>query len=154
MNWALTVTAGLLTIGRFAIRGYNSRRLYWDDLTHLLAFVALVVHGALLLVHKKVNAAIGLAHKENASTSVLLGMYQSREQLSTANDCLLYSVFWLIKIGFLLFYYRLFSTSTTFRKAWWVVLAFTILTFWVPIGGVIHICGEPHTLAEYGESDR
>jgi len=154
VNWALTGIAGVLTIGRFVIRGYNSRRLFWDDLVHLLAFVALVIHGALSVADGNDRVAIDHAKQEKTPASVLLGLYQRLAHVSAANNCFLYSVFWLVKIGFLLFYYRLFNISRNFRKAWWAVLAFTFLTYWVPIGGVISICGQSHTLADYGESPR
>lgn len=128
--------------------------MFWDDLAHLLAFVSLVLHGALSLADEHGMAALKAATNPKAKTSQadLLAMYQRQAHLSAATNCFLYSVFWLVKLGFLLFYYRLFSTSTTFKRAWWVVLAFTLLTFWVPIGGVIAICGSSHTIAEFGES--
>lgn len=38
-----------------------------------------------------------------------------------------------------------------FRKIWWAVLAFTLVTFWVPIAGVLATCAHAKTVADYSE---
>ncbi len=144
--------AGGLTLGRFAIRGYNSRRLYWDDLAHLAAFLVLLSHSATNEV--TLNAKADLALLKSAKTTpqaTLLHSYQHVHYLNTVNNCLLYLVFWLVKVSFLLFYHQLFGTSVLFKKIWWAVLAFTLVTFWVPIAGVIATCANAKNVADYSE---
>lgn len=144
--------AGALTLGRFAIRGYNSRRLYWDDLAHLAAFLVLLSHS--VTNEATLNAEHSLAILKATKTTPqaeLLRSYQHSHYLNTINNCLLYLVFWLVKISFLLFYHQLFRTSMQFRKIWWAVLAFTLATFWVPIAGVLATCAHAKTVADYSE---
>lgn len=148
--------AGALTLGRYAIRAYNSRRLYWDDLAHLVAFLLLVSHSATneVTLTAKAELATLKAAKGKTPPAVLLHSYQHVHYLNTINNCLLYMVFWAVKVSLLLFYHQLFRTSITFRRVWWAVLAFTLLTFWVPIAGVLATCSNAKTIADYSELTR
>ena len=153
VNWVLTGLAGALTLGRYAIRGYNSRRLYWDDLAHLVAFLLLVSHSATneVTLNAKAELATLKAAKGKTPQAHLLQSYQHVRYLNTINNCLLYMVFWAVKVAFLLFYHQLFRTSILFRRMWWAVLALTLLTFWVPIAGVLATCPDAKTVADYSE---
>ena len=154
MNWALTGLSGALTAGRYAIRAFNTRRLYWDDLAHLVALLVLISHGVTNEITS--NAKVQLAHAtatKGESQTKLLNLYYHVRYLNTVNNCLLYLVFWVVKVSFLLFYRFLFVTSAPFRKAWWAVMAFTLLTFWVPIAGVLVTCANANTTAEFSKSD-
>jgi len=113
--------AGALTLGRFAIRGYNSRRLYWDDLAHLAAFLVLLSHS--VTNEATLNAEHSLAILKATKTTPqaeLLRSYQHSHYLNTIN-------------------------------IWWAVLAFTLVTFWVPIAGVLATCAHAKTVADYSE---
>jgi len=145
-----------LTVGRYAIRGFNSRRFYWDDAVHLFALLVLIVHGVTNQLSLDSKAAITTATKQKPkpSQATLLGLYEHNQSLSTVNNCFLYLVFWIVKFSFLMFYRLLFQTSAPFRKAWWVVAAFSFLTFWVPIGGVLATCAGASTVADYRECCR
>ncbi|MCJ1383785.1 hypothetical protein MMC17_006899 [Xylographa soralifera] len=158
VNWALTGVAGLFTIARYAIRGFITRWSFtkWsllDDIFHLLALIVLVAHGATNGIANDAKAQLQVLLKADPKTSeaVLLAFYHHLYQLNTVNNCFLYSVFWLVKFSFLMFYRHLFDISTTFRKVWWWVLGFTVLTFWVPIGGVLATCAQATTIPEYAE---
>ena len=154
VNWALTGTTGALSIGRYAIRYFNSRRFFWDDLVHLFAFAVLIAHGGTNELSLKSKAAIANAadSQPRPSQSYLLGLYQHNQRLSSINNCFLYLVFWIVKLSFLMLYRFLFQSSQSFKKAWWVVLAFTILTFWIPIAGVLSTCAGADTVADYSQS--
>lgn len=151
VNWALTGVAGALTVGRYTIRYVNSRRFFWDDLVHLFALVVLIVHGGTnqLSLNSKATIANAVASKPRPSQSYLLGLYEHNQRLSSVNNCFLYLVFWIVKLSFLMLYRFLFQASRPFKKAWWVVLAFTVLTFWIPIAGVLSTCAGANTVAEY-----
>ncbi|MCJ1397191.1 hypothetical protein MMC11_000383 [Xylographa trunciseda] len=158
VNWGLTGVAGAFTIARYTIRGYITRWSFtkWsllDDIFHLLALVVLISHGVTNGIANDAKAQLQVLLKAQPKTSeaVLLAFYHHLYQLNTVNNCFLYSVFWLVKFSFLMFYRHLFDISTTFRKAWWCVLAFTVLTFWVPIGGVLATCAQASTIPEYTE---
>ena len=147
--------AGVLTLGRYAIRWYNSRRLYLDDLAHLLAFLVLVAHGVTNQLSLTSKSDLAQATAKNASPKRspddILGMYQHNQMLNTVNNCFLYLVFWIVKVAFLLFYYQIFSISTGFKKAWWAVFIFTVLTVWIPLGGVLVTCTHATSIADYSE---
>lgn len=153
VNWALTGVAGGLSIGRYAIKYYNSRRFYWDDLVHLFALVILITHGVTneLSLNSKAELANAATAVPKPSASDLLGLYEHNYKLNTVNNCFLYSVFWIVKLSFLTFYLLLFKSSAPFKKAWWVVLAFTLLTFWVPIAGVLSTCAGASTVTGFSE---
>lgn len=155
VNWALTGTAGALTIGRYAIRYVNSRRFFWDDLVHLCALVVLIAHGGTdqLSLNSKARIKTAADSKPRPSQTYLLGLYEHNERLSSVNNCFLYLVFWIVKLSFLMLYRFLFQSSTPFKKAWWVVLAFTVVTFWVPIAGVLSTCAGADTVADYKACD-
>ena len=53
---------------------------------------------------------------------------------------------WAVKLMLLLFYREIFWISKPFRTAWWLVLGFTVVTFWVPIAGVLTLCGKPNQM--------
>ena len=148
--------AGGLTIGRYAIRGYTSRRFYWDDLIHLFALLVLITHGVTDELSLKSKAAIANAAKAKPKPSQdeLLHMYQHNQRLSTVNNCFLYLVFWIVKLSFLAFYHMLFKSSERFRKAWWGVLVFVLLTLWIPLAGVLSTCAGANTVAAYSKSSK
>ena len=152
MNWALTGVSAALTVGRFAIRKFHLHRLFWDDLVHSLALLVLVVHGITnqLTNNAKVQLALAVATKGEPQAK-LLSLYYHVRYLNTINNCLLYLVFWVVKVSVLLFYWSLFNHSRPFRKAWWAVTAFTLLTFWVPIAGVLATCAHVHTVPEFSK---
>lgn len=151
INWALTGVAGGLSVGRYVIRALYTRRLYWDDGIHMLAFLLLIAHGITQQYtdSAKANLQVVLKGTPEASEDELLGIYKNLYNLNTSNNCLMYMVFWAVKVSFMMFYRFLFDVSATFRKMWWAVLVFTLLSFWVPVAGVIATCNDANTLADY-----
>lgn len=113
----------------------------------------LIIHGGTIQLSLKSKTAITAAKTAHPkpSQNELLGLYEYNHRLSNVNNCFLYLVFWIVKLSFLLFYRFLFRTSAPFKKVWWGVLAFTLLTFWVPIAGVLSTCAGAHTVADYSK---
>ena len=151
VNWGLTGIAIGLTAGRYLIRAGSPGRFHWDDTVHGAALAVLVAHGATNQItgDAKTTLATLTSAKPPPPDAQLLAQYQRTAQLNTANNCLLYLVFWLVKVAFLLFYRLLFGSNRKFRIAWWIVLAFTLLTFWAPIAGVLATCAGASSLADY-----
>ena len=119
---------------------------------HGLALAVLVAHGATNQITgdaKAARDALIAAKTPPTPPDVLLAQYRRTSQLNTVNNVFLYLVFWLVKLAFLLFYRLLFGSNRRFRIAWWCVLAFTFLTFWAPIAGVLATCAGASTLADY-----
>jgi hypothetical protein len=151
VNWALTAVAGALTAGRLLIRILNQRRLFWDDAVHVLAFLVLAAHGATnqVTANSKDTLTIYTAKGSTTPESVVLSQYQYNSYIGTINNCFLYLVFWLVKVSFLLFYYHLFQSSKIFKRAWWGIMILTLVTFWIPIAGVLATCAGADSVAAY-----
>ncbi|MCJ1475159.1 hypothetical protein MMC13_003819 [Lambiella insularis] len=156
INWALTGVAGGFTIARFSIRGLMTRWSFtkWsllDDVFHLLSMVSLIVHGFMNInaINGRAQLAVLLAAKPPTSADDLVAFYHHLWGVNTTSNFFLYSTFWLVKFSFLMFYRHLFDISTAFRRAWWVVLAFTFVTLWVPLGGLFGVCAGATTVADF-----
>ena len=100
------------------------------------------------LNYKAEVAAVG----KKAPPDQLLAMNEHLSYLNDVNNCLLYLVFWEVKVSFLLFYKHIFHTNRRFNIVWWVVLVVTLCLVWGPLGGVIATCAGQTTLAGYGSS--
>ena len=152
-NWVLTGLAGALTVGRLALRSIGAKRFFWDDLVHCIALAVLIAHGITNSITNdaKVRLSIESATRGESQTA-LLNMYYHVRYLNTINNCLLYMVFWVVKISFLLFYWFIFSSSKAFKTAWWIVMAITLLTFWVPIAGLLATCANINTVPQFSET--
>ena len=120
---------------------------------HLVALVVLLTHGATneLSLQSKATVASAAKAKPKPSQSHLLGLYEHNQRLSTVNNCFLYLTFWIVKLSFLMLYRFLFQSSASFRRIWWGVMALTLLTFWVPIAGVLATCAGAYTVVEYSK---
>ena len=118
---------------------------------HLFALVVLIAHGGTNQLSLNSKAAItnAVSSEPPPRQSYLLGLYEHNRRLSSVNNCFLYLVFWIVKLSFLMLYRFLFQSSRPFKRAWWAVLAFTVLTFWIPIAGVLSTCAGAHTVADY-----
>ncbi|MCJ1478831.1 hypothetical protein MMC13_007515 [Lambiella insularis] len=156
INWALTGIAAGFTIARFSIRLYISRGSFtkWslmDDISHSLSLIFLVVHGFTNTnaVIAKNNLTALVAAEPPAPTAEVLLNYRYRWKENIINDVFLYLTLWLVKFSFLFFYRQLFDISTGFRKAWWVVMVFTFITLWVPLGGIFGVCAGANTEADW-----
>jgi hypothetical protein len=147
----LTGVAAALTVGRYLIRGFSSRRFHWDDAVHLVAFLLLVIHGATNQLTSAAKTQLAFDEKPSSQTSddALLAQFHYVYQLNSANNVFLYLVFWVVKVAFLMFYRMLFGTSQRFMKVWWTVLALTVITYFVPFGGVVATCFGQTTVAGY-----
>ncbi|MCJ1388100.1 hypothetical protein MMC18_000944 [Xylographa bjoerkii] len=121
-----------------------------DDLSMLLSLVAPIVFDATNQTHNAYKLEVAAAAADKATSKAdLPSMYNYLLVLSRVNNCFLYLIFWLVKVSFLMFYRSLFNVSRPFRKVWWVFLVYTVVTFWVPIGGVLATCWDESTVAEY-----
>ncbi|MCJ1307803.1 hypothetical protein MMC25_001451 [Agyrium rufum] len=141
-NWVLTGTAVLLSAGRFGIRYKTQRGFHADDYTHLLALLGLLAFSITYQLGfptfiDVVEISDGTV-PEPADFDAVVKRYR---QYQTAVSITEWVTLWAVKFTFLLFYRLLFSVSKGFRTAWWLIFVFTALAFWVPITGVLTLCG-------------
>ena len=137
--WTCDVVAIVFTAGRLYIRGKIIKHFYLDDAMHIIAVICMIIQSSLytggeyLLEDLKKYKA---DKKNNPYPNLLL-----LQQLNIASATITFTCYWAVKISILLFYRQMFSVSKTFMKAWWAVMAYTILTFWVAIAICLSQCG-------------
>ncbi|MCJ1310150.1 hypothetical protein MMC25_003811 [Agyrium rufum] len=140
--WTLFGVAAALTGGRFVIRLRVFRRFFWDDLTHLIALLALLgfaVSTQEYVLHVKTEVAVAAGEIPMPADFATI-KHQGR-QYQVALSTFAWISLWAVKFTFLLFYRLLFEVSEKFVKAWWITVVFTFATFWIPIAGVLTACG-------------
>ena len=124
--WTLTTLAIGLSIGRYLIRYKTVRGLDVADVFHGVALFLLL----LLTISSTIeSSAPGKSLFETDLKTYL--------QIKTAMSCLWLISLYGIKFSFLFFYRSIFGISQLFMRAWWLVTAFTLIAFWVSLGGVI-----------------
>ena len=115
------------------------KRFYHDDLTHLVAMVAII--GCAACIEQYVKLVIQELQIEGKTHYPPEWMIIRAHKWQAAfSICFMVSL-WFVKLSFLLFYRLLFEASVAFRKAWWVVMIFTLVTFWAPFAGLLTSCG-------------
>lgn len=121
-------------------------KLDWDDFTHGLAVCML----------------LGFASTYTASFArdytIELWVFEGVGQWPSNSEFELYSrsvlavslQFWLclylVKLSFLLLYWRIFGISQNFMKVWWIVAIFTLVTFLVNFLAPLWSCNTPAQL--------
>ncbi|KAG6988946.1 hypothetical protein G7Y79_00067g095610 [Physcia stellaris] len=140
--WSMTALAIVFSILRYWIRLFTPKKYMWDDLTHLLALGTSIATVALY----QTLFRDGLQRKliPPPSQEVYVNLYVRVRHRSIAIALLTYTTLWLVKATFLLLYREIFWINKTFRKAWWAVTLFIIITYWATVGavaGVLVRCG-------------
>lgn len=127
MAWTFCSIATVATAGRFYLRLRCSRlrQLKLDDLFNGLALACFITFCA--------AAQVYLVTEDAAR----------QYQLSLALYLLLWSILYLVKASFLALHWYIFSVSVTFRRAWFVVAAYTFLSFWPVVILAAWQCGNP-----------
>lgn len=140
-----------MTGGRYAIRLKTIGTLKEDDYVHGLALLVLLAYVSTYTVMFPLNYSVefwiaGLG--EQPSDTDLRKYFH----LEVAVSLLFWVVIYLVKFVFLLFYRFLFGVSNGFMRAWWMVSAFTVVTFLINFLSVFWACEAPGSLFVLGES--
>jgi len=139
--WTLTAVCIILTIGRYAIRYQVRQRLFPDDFAHLSALVWLIATISI------VQAMFGPAkYVDDPSAPPPESQIAKFRRLQVWLSVSFYLSHWSVKFSFLLFYRQLFWVSERFMRCWWGVVAFVFVGFWVPMAGILTVCGSPENL--------
>ena len=69
-------------------------------------------------------------------------------KLAVAYQLLRWTTLYLVKASFLALCWHVFNVSETFRKAWWIVVGYTFLSYWPVILNFFWICGDPSKYAD------
>ena len=148
--WTLTTIAILLSLGRFVIRYLTASRFYWDDASHLLSVVLLIVLAGVYTAGFPYSVRIKrIGLKEEVAPPLTDPFYYAYLQVRLVVTLLVFMVLWTVKATFLLFYRLLFEVSETFVRLWWAAVGLTFASFWVCIGSTFTICGSAADLYDY-----
>jgi len=134
---ALFVLAVLSTLSRFTVRLHYQRRLFWDDA--LLAIAILLLCICLVLWYRFVDdmyvaQSMILGHfTPDMNFATIVPKTLRLHKLSDVVLVLTWTSFHAVKLSFLLFFGTLTTRTTRFRRYWWSVVGFTVLTW---AGGV------------------
>ena len=140
------------TFGRLLLRFTKTKKLVWDDIFNLAALVALIGFVATYQAffpkdYEHELYTLGLSDTAPVSEDPTFEI-----KLSLANIILFWMVIFLVKASFLALYWSLSKVSSSFRKAWWAVVTYTFVTFWVIFLASLWICGSPKDAVNPGKS--
>ena len=146
--WTLCSIAIVLTFGRFAIRWQKIQRLQWDDYLNGAALGCLIAFVATYQVYLPVQYELEL-------DSLGLGTdVPSDDQqvfilkVELANELLFWFTVYFVKASFLASYWIIFNVAPGFRKLWWGVTVYTVVTFLIIIPASAWQCGDPAKYAD------
>ncbi|TVY71495.1 Satratoxin biosynthesis SC1 cluster protein [Lachnellula suecica] len=145
ITWVFTSAAVGLTIGRYVIRFRMLGKLLIDDWIHGLASIVMVGYMITYTIMFPLNYSVELfvAGKGDEPSVANFNRYF---HLEIAVTLLFWVIIYAVKLSFLFFYRSIFGVSTTFIRAWWFVMIFTVLTFWICFIFVFWACGTPSQL--------
>ena len=126
-----------MTLGRFYIRWKRFKSARWDDAFSGLAALCLITFTSL---------DSWRSHGWDEGSD--LG-----QRIHVATNFLMWIVLYSVKASFLAFIRYIFKVSDTFRRAWWAVTIFTVLTFWGILLPEFWICGSPSNLGNFRGCD-
>lgn len=153
--WSMTALAIALSGLRYWIRLWTPKKYMWDDLTHILALGTFIASVALYqTVFRDGYYIEGLQRKLTPlpSQEVYVDLYARFQHRAIAVTILSCTTLWLVKATFLLFYRQIFWIDEPFRKAWWAVTFFIIITYWATVAGVLVRCGSVENIFSIGKS--
>ena len=146
VGWTLSAVCIVLTAVRYALRKWVLRMWYWDGVAHGVALILFITEVA--IVQASLPILNSVSDKNNHLP--LDEKYRSYRQIDIADSICGVSIYWVTKVAFLMFYRLVFKTQKGFLKAWWIILGYTVLTYWVYIALTLTVCGgsASHVLQE------
>jgi hypothetical protein len=91
--------------------------------------------------------ALGMSDTPPTERDIMLDM-----KLNVANSMMFWCVIYTVKASFLALYWQIFEVSNRFRLCWWLVTAYTVLTFLITIPSYFWNCGAPNDFLNMGNS--
>jgi hypothetical protein len=146
----LFTISAVLTFGRFYLRWKKTYRFYWDDIFNALAL------GSLLIYMVTYQIFLPIDYNAELYELGIGGHLPTDEQWLYASDINTTNVFffWItlycVKGSLLALYWELFSVSSGFKKAWYIVTTYTGMTFLVTFISIFWICGSPRDIHNLG----
>lgn len=139
--WAGVAISGLVLVCRLYSRFRGPRRLFWDDAFAILAFILVLVTGALWQwaardMYYVINVESGIeAFKPDFFERVERWLL-----VSLIVELCFYTSLISIKLSFLFFFWRLCSVINYFKYIWWAVLFCSLASYLGSVGDVNYKC--------------
>lgn len=137
VSWLFAGLALALTAGRFWIRAKVIKSFQWDDAAHPMGLLLLLTQVSIVSV--AASMVYQLDEYAVAPTGEKEIFFFLR--LDLAGLLVAWSCVYAIKAAFLLLYRRIFQISKVFTRAWWITLAFVLVTHWILVAGSLIECG-------------
>ena len=148
----MTIAAGLLTLGRFLIHWRKNCTLHWDDWFNALALIFLIATITIFEIYVPIeyNAILyGMGLSDRAPTQVEAVRDM---KLNIADILLFFCTIYSVKASFLALYWQIFHLSKRFRIAWYLLTAYTGISFVIQCVTVFTRCGSAKDFANLGRS--
>lgn len=134
--WAV---AFLITVLRLIVRYLHKKRLFWDDAFAIAAIVGLTAMAilnqtscdAIYLID--VIAAGGTPGPSFTSQEIIFSTIIAQRYMQFFFMMLFWTTLWSVKGSLMMFYRRLVVGVDGYMTWWWVVVAFSIITYLISI---------------------
>ncbi|KAL8884087.1 MAG: hypothetical protein Q9215_007785, partial [Flavoplaca cf. flavocitrina] len=128
--WLVVATALFFAFLRFTIRGRIFKKLFWDDAA---VVVAVILHLTLAIMYKYIIPTMfeldRIANGEEAFTPAFLPPAAVFLKMQFAIIVLFWTIIWIVKVSFLIFYRKLYARLPGGLLRWYLVSGFTAVTY-------------------------
>ncbi|MCJ1325354.1 hypothetical protein MMC10_002017 [Thelotrema lepadinum] len=139
LAWTLCLISTTLVLGRYWIRWKLAQKWGWDDILNGVAAVAFICCVAVFQAGLDIQyALLGFSESPPTQSEIDRGM-----RLDLADNLLFWLTIFFVKASFLATYWKVFSVSRIFRICWWLVAAYTFITFCAIFLSRLWACGQP-----------
>lgn len=154
LTWAGTGVATTLTLGRTLLRVKRFKHLLWDDVFQIFSWTLMLAEAIAFTLYYPVIYQLTAIEAGEVSLppNEVIAVNLTYLKYGLSVRLIFWSCLWAAKGAFLALYWQLFNPSRSFVRAWWIVLAFTIVTYFVCAAGVLTACGSASDLLNAGES--
>lgn len=143
MTWMSTAFSVAFTLGRYLIRYYKSKQMGWDDILNGIAVLFLLgflgtwqIIGPPLYQQQLFQQGLTSTEPPALDSHTILSV-------GIANSLLFWCTIYCVKSSFLALYWIIFNVSDSFRIAWWLVTAYTVVAFFITFVMTFRKCGSP-----------
>ncbi|APA13286.1 hypothetical protein sscle_10g080560 [Sclerotinia sclerotiorum 1980 UF-70] len=146
LAWTLFCISTVITFGRFYIRWEKTKRLHLDDAFNGFALAALVGFIVTYQIYLPIQYNYQLYALGIGGYLPSDGQLLYVQNVSIVNVAFFWVTIYLVKASFLSLYWALFSVSNSFRKWWFVVAAYTLISFLATFLAIFWSCKTPTQL--------
>ncbi|KAK2871775.1 hypothetical protein FQN49_002842 [Arthroderma sp. PD_2] len=126
--WSFFALTTVVMVFRVVIRMWLQRRLFWDDAFAIAGYLGLVVQTVLVtviapLIYVHLHGFSGTRPPPGYGAKVTFMI-----RVVFAHNVVFTASIYCVKASFMALYWRLIRELTSYRKAWWAVTAFCVVS--------------------------